>query len=404
MTKGNILAALDIGTSKIMCVIGEVNAKQELNVLGVGAAPSEGFKKGFIVDIDATVKGIRMAVEQAERMANTKIDSVFLGMSGAKLELLPTKGVVAVTSESGEVTREDIERVNAAARVMNVPDGRQILDLIPTQYIVDGCDGIRSPEGMFGVRLEIEANVVLGSATTLQNLVRTVERADLHVMRVIINPLLMERAVITSDEKDMGVVVADVGGTMTDVMLFKDGQLKACTSIPIGGDYITNDLAICLKTSFQNAEDIKRSIGVALVSAADPDKTIEVDVIGKADRETYDQVQIAEIIEPRVQEIFAMIRKTAESFQKEELNIASAIVVGGGVTFMDGYLDVAAYQLGTYVRAGETKYAGVQHPKYAACVGLLEYARTYRPASGRVERSSGDGLFKRLFRWIKDNF
>jgi cell division protein FtsA len=290
---------------------------------------------------------------------------------------------------------------------MPIPAGKQILDVIPKQYIVDGYDGIKDPEGMVGVRLEIEAGVVIAAQTTVQNLVRTVERAGLSVIKVVVSPLLLEKSVIYPDEKEMGVLVIDIGGTVTDIMAFHEGQLKYVGMIPIGGDYITNDLAICLKTSFQKAEDIKRSIGCALVSEADKSKVMEVETMGKGDTIEVNQVEIAEIIEPRVQEIFSMIRKSIENFNKSGIVVSSAVVVGGGVTYLDGFLDVATFQLGMYVRVGENKYAGVQHPKYAIAVGLLEYGKQIKPVSrigSEKPKKSGENPFSKIIKFLKEYF
>lgn len=315
MDNNEILVSLDIGTSKIKVIIGEV-VGETLNIIGVGSAKSLGMKKGAIVDIDETVHSIRSAVEQAERMVDVHIDSVVVGINGNHVELQPCHGVVAVSSEDKEIKEEDIHRVMDAAQVISIPPEREIVDVIPKQFIVDGLDEIRDPRGMIGVRLEMEGTIITCSKTMLHNVLKCVERAGLNVLDLCLHPLATGEIALSKDEKNLGVALLDIGGGSTTVSVYEDDTLTGTSVIPLGGDNITKDLSIGLRTTTQEAEDIKLDHGYAFYDDANEEEGFEVNIIGSNQKEVYNQVHLAEIIEARLEEIFLY---SAREIQKNGL-------------------------------------------------------------------------------------
>src|SRR5690606_35433229 len=344
--RGDYIATLDIGSSNVRVIVAEIeNGKP--HVAGIGSAVSRGMRKGAIIDIDHTVESIREAVDKAEQMVGIDISDVYVGISGDHISLQPSHGVVAVSGESREIGREDIERVLEASRMTALPPERTIIEVVPKQFIVDGLGGIRDPSRMIGVRLEVDAILVTGTKTIVHNVLRCVERASLTVSGFVLLPLAAGEYCLSPDEKNLGVVFADIGGGATSLAIFEHGHLVATAVVPIGGEYITNDIAYGVRTQKETAEQLKRKYGVASIQHASSDVTFPVSTIGNREK-TISQVDLAHIIEPRVEEIFYLIRQQVESlgFSGEP---AAGYVLTGGTVSIPHTLAVAQQSLGPAV-------------------------------------------------------
>ncbi|MCO7174620.1 cell division protein FtsA [Sporolactobacillus kofuensis] len=371
MNSEDVFVSLDIGTSSIKTVIGEMTGDR-LNVVGVGEAVSRGIKKGSIVDIDATVRSISEAVQQAERMVGIAIKSVIVGISGNHIQLRRCHGVVAVSSETHEIGNEDIARVIDAAQVMSIPPEREIIDVIPEQFIVDGVDEIHDPRGMIGVRLEMEGTLITGSKTLLHNLLRCVERAGLSISDVCLQPLALGSVALSEDEKNLGVALVDIGGGSTSVAVFDQGSLVSTFELPIGGNHITKDISIIQRIPLDEAEQLKVKHGVAYLNVASDEDTFSVSQIGSAQKQTMNQEDLAEIIQARMEEMFEIIHGELQRIGIYDL--PGGYVLTGGVTAMPGVVELAAHHLDSNVRIAAPDYIGVREPKYTACIGLIQFA------------------------------
>ncbi|WP_208589310.1 cell division protein FtsA [Gracilibacillus suaedae] len=371
MDNGEILVSLDIGTSKIKVIIGEILG-DSLNVIGVGTAKSLGMKKGAIVDIDETVHSIRTAVEQAERMVDIHIDQVIVGINGNHVQLQPCHGVVAVSSDDKEISEEDIHRVLDAAQVMSIPPEREIVDVIPKQFIVDGLDEIRDPRGMIGVRLEMEGTIITCSKTMLHNILKCVEKAGLSIMDICLQPLATGEVALSQDEKNLGVALLDIGGGSTTISVFENDGLVATSVIPLGGYNITKDLSIGLRTSSEEAEDIKLDHGHAFFNDANEEETFEVNIIGSNQRQMYNQLDLTEIIEARLEEILVYSAREIQKMGYDE--IPGGLVLTGGTMSMPGAADLAQDIYQSNVRIAIPDYIGVREPQFTAGIGILKFA------------------------------
>ncbi|WP_163970743.1 cell division protein FtsA [Oceanobacillus halotolerans] len=371
MNNSEILVSLDIGTSKIKVIIGEV-LNDSLNIIGVGTAKSNGMKKGAIVDIDQTVHSIRNAVEQAERMVGMQIDRVVVGINGNHIQLQPCHGVVAVQSENREIGDEDITRVIDGAQVVSIPPEREIIDVIPKQFIVDGLDEITDPRGMIGVRLEMEGTIITCSKTVLHNILKCVERAGLQVSDICLQPLAAGTIALSKDEKNLGVALIDVGGGCSTVSVFENDHLISTSVVPLGGDNITKDLSIGLRTSTEEAEDIKLNYGHAFYDDAQEDESFEASIIGSNTRQTYNQLQIADMIEARLEEIYAFAEREIRRMGYQGL--PGGYVLTGGTMRMPGVLELAQDIFQSNVRIAIPDYIGVREPQFTAGVGILQFA------------------------------
>ncbi|MFD1426706.1 cell division protein FtsA [Kroppenstedtia sanguinis] len=371
MSSGEFIASLDIGTSKVRVIVAEVT-RENIQIVGVGSASSKGTKKGAITDIDQAIQSIREAVTHAERMVGIEISSVFVGIAGNHVSLHPSHGVVAVSGENKEIAPEDVDRVMQAARVVALPPERAVIEVVPKQYVVDGLGDIQDPHGMVGVRLEVEATIVTGSKTIIHNVLRCVEKANLTVDGILLLPLAAGEICLSADEKNMGVVLADIGGGATSLAVFDQGDLAAAGELPIGGDFITNDIAYGLRTQTEIAEKLKRKYGVALVEEADQEVNFGVPTIGSNRERTISQEELAMIIEPRVEEIFQLIREQVESlgFPGEP---AGGYVLTGGVMSTPHILGVARAQLGHAVRIISPQHIGAEDPSFTGGVGMVHY-------------------------------
>lgn len=373
MSSGEFIVGMDIGTSKVRVIVAEVT-RDNTQIVGVGSAVSKGTKKGAIIDIDQAVQSIREAIYDAERMVGIEISQVFVGICGNHVSLQSSHGVVAVSGENKEIDQEDIDRVIQAAQVVALPPERTVIEVVPNQFVVDGLQDIQDPYGMVGVRLEVEATIATGTKTIIHNVLRCVEKADLSVAGIILLPLAAGEICLSTDEKNMGVVLADVGGGTTSFAIHEQGQLVSTGVLPVGGEYITQDIAYGLRTKTETAEELKRKYGVALVSKADKDITFQVPTIGSNREKTVSQEELAGIIEPRVAEIFQLIRdEVKEAGLSDEP--AGGYVLTGGVMSLPHILEVAQSQLGPAVRMVSPRYIGVEDPSFTSGVGMMYYIR-----------------------------
>lgn len=370
---GNIVAALDIGSSKVCILIAEMN-KRQFNILGVGTSECRGVKKGIIVDIDATVEAIRNAVKQAEQMSNKEIKSVFVNIIGGHTKIHKNKGVIAVSREDKEITTEDIKRVLQTAKVVAMPADKEIIDVIPEQFIVDGYDGIRDPIGMVGVRLEVDANLIVAGNTTVQNILRSVQKSGLTVDGIIVEPLGTATVVLNDDERELGVAVVDIGAETTDISVFKKGSIEYTKVIPVGGNHITNDISMICKISSADAERIKKQHGMASVSLVKNNEIIRINnVAGKGEKE-LSLVEIIEIMEARIFELVSLIRNDLENNGYYEALGAGIVFTGGGLFNIKGIQEILQSFFEIPVRFGYPNYIGVASPVYSAAAGMALYA------------------------------
>lgn len=415
MNTQDMIVSLDIGTSKVRVIVGELN-NHSFNIVGVGIAKSEGIKKGAIVDIDATVQSIRAAVEEAERMVGISIRDVYVGLSGNHIQLQPTKGVVAVSSEDREIRQEDVDRVREAAKVVNIPPERLIIDVVPKEFIVDGLTDIQDPRGMIGVRLEMEGTLITGSKTILHNLLRCIERAELEAQGLFLQPMAEAELVLSKDERNLGTALIDIGAGTSTIAIFSYGELVAHNVLPMGGENITNDIAIGLYTSTDVAEKLKIKYGCALIDESSDEELFDVPRIGSDMAKKYSQYDLANIIEPRVTEILYLIKKEIERMGYPKLS--GGYVFTGGVCSMPGFSTLAKELFDHSVRIALPDYIGVRDPSFTAGVGVLYYAskfETRNPSSSHREKvphgqapkkknatSQQSGVFERVRNWLSE--
>ncbi|WP_413380019.1 cell division protein FtsA [Alkalihalobacillus sp. 1P02AB] len=389
MNNNEIYVSLDIGTSNVRVIIGEIS-NRTINIIGVGSTPSNGIKKGAIVDIDETVQSIKRAVEQAERMVGLSIKQVIVGINGNHVQLQPCHGVVAVSSPDREIGNEDIARVIDAAQVVSIPPEREIIDVIPQQFIVDGLDEINDPRGMIGVRLEMEGTIITGSKTILHNLLRCVERAGLQIADVCLQPLAAGSVAVSKDEKSLGVCLIDIGGGSVTISIFEQGTLQATSVLPIGGDHITNDIAIGLRTSTEEAERVKVKHGHAYIDEASEDEKFTVAVIGSNEKQNFNQFELAHIIEPRIEEVFELIYR--ELMRLGYKDFPGGFVLTGGTAMIPGILELARELLEGNIRIAIPDYIGVRESQYTTSIGLIQFAYKNVKVQGKeVAASVSDG-------------
>jgi len=380
MNHQDIYISLDIGSSSIKVLIGEITDNQ-LHVIGVGNVKSNGIRKGAIVDIDATVQSIKKAIEQAERMTGIKINEVVLGIPANQTTLQPVKGVVAVNSENREITDEDLDRVIESAQVMSIPPERELVNLIPRQFIVDNLDEIKDPRGMIGIRLEMDATMITTSKTLVHNVLRCVERAGLQIREIYLQPLAAGFFALTEDEKNQGTAFIDLGGGSTTVAVFEEGLLTRTGVIPVGGEHITKDLSIVLKTPTEQAEIIKKQFGHAFYEDASDEEIFEVPVSGTDALDQYSQKFISEIIGVRLEELFELVLDELARLGVRDL--PGGVVLTGGVAQLEGIAQLARQVMQTRVRIYTPDYIGVRESAYTTAVGLIRYAHLEDEFYGR---------------------
>jgi cell division protein FtsA len=402
-TDRNLIVGLDIGTSKVVALVGELKPDGELEVIGIGSHPSRGLKRGVVVNIDSTVQSIQRAVEQAELMAGVEINAVYTGIAGSHVRSLNSHGIVAIKDK--EVNGGDVARVMDAAQAVALPADQRIVHVIPQEFIIDSQEGIRDPIGMSGVRLEARVHIVTGAESAAQNIVKCVQRCGLEVEDIVLEQWASSYAVLTDDEKELGVCLVDIGGGTTDLAVFSGGALRHTAVIPIAGDQVTNDIAVSMRTPTQYAEDIKIRYACALSQLANPDETIEVPSVGDRPSRRLARQTLAEIVEPRYEELYNLIRDELRRSGFEEA-IAAGIVVTGGSAKMEGAVELAEEVFHVPVRLGVPQGVTglvdvVRNPIHATGVGLLLYARTQYELHGGGGRPPIAGNVKNVFDRMK---
>lgn len=404
----NLIVGLDIGTSKVCAIVGEVTPEGSIEVIGIGSHPSRGLKKGVVVNIESTVQSIQRAVEEAELMAGCQIHSVFAGIAGSHIRSLNSHGIVAIRDK--EVTSADVERVIDAARAVAIPADQRILHILPQEFIIDNQEGVREPIGMSGVRLEAKVHMVTGAVSAAQNIIKCVRRCGLEVDDIILEQLASSHSVLTEDEKELGVCLVDIGGGTTDIAVFTEGAIRHTAVIPIAGDQVTNDIAVALRTPTQHAEEIKIKYACALTQLASPDETIEVPSVGDRPARRLARQTLAEVVEPRYEELFTLVQAELRRSGFEDL-CAAGIVITGGSAKMEGVIDLAEEIFHMPVRLGLPQYiAGlvdvVRNPIYSTGVGLLLFGyqnRAMREAEARMG-SGFNTVMRRMKSWFQGNF
>ena len=403
----DLVVGLDIGTAKVMAVVAEVLANGELKLAGFGVAPSNGLKRGVVVNIDATVQSIQQALKEAELMADCKIQRVYTGITGSHIRGMNSSGMVAVKDK--EVTPADVARVVETAKAINISSDQRLLLVEPQEFVIDGQD-VKEPIGMSGIRLEAKIHIVTGAQSAAENIIKCVRRCGLEVEQLLLNPLASSQAVLTDDERELGVAVVDIGAGTTDVAIFTGGAIRHTAVIPAAGDLITSDIAMALRTPTKDAEDIKVESGYAKQLLADPDAQVEVPGLGDRGPRMLSRQVLAGVIEPRVEEIFSLVQQVIRESGYEEV-LSSGIVLTGGSSVMPGMVELGEDIFLKPVRRGIPKYSSaladmVAQPRAATVMGLLEEARMARLRGFKVSQKSGSvqTAFGRFKDFIVGNF
>jgi len=404
----NLIVGLDIGTSKIVAIVAEVSADGALNIVGLGTQPSRGLKRGVVVNIEATMASIQRVLEEAELMADCRIAEVYTGVAGSHIRSLNSSGMVAIKEK--EVTLADIDRVIETAKAVAIPNDQQILHILPQEFIIDGQEDVREPLGMSGVRLEVKVHIVTGAVSAVENIVKCVRRCGLDVKEVILQPLASAHAVLNDDEKDLGVCLMDIGGGTTDIAVFSGGAIRHTAVIPIAGDQITNDIAMTLRTPTKEAEELKVRHGCALRQLANANDFVEVPGVGERGPRKLSRQMLAEVIEPRVEELYTLVQAELRRSGFEEL-LSSGIVLTGGTSMLAGMVELGEEVFHLPCRVGLPIYVGgladvVRSPRYATAVGLLLEGRDHwlHDENARAQVKGFGGAAERMRQWFKANF
>lgn len=402
-----MIVGLDIGTSKVVAVVGELDQDGQIEIVGIGSHPSRGMKKGVVVDIESTVTAIQRAVEEAELMAGCQIHSVYVGIAGSHIRSMNSHGIVAI--KDGEVYQHDLDRVLDAAQAVAIPADQKVLHVLPQEYVIDNQGGIKEPLGMSGVRLEAKVHLVTCAVNAAQNIEKCIHRCGLEVDGIILEQLASNYSVITDDERDLGVCLVDIGGGTSDIAIFTDGSIRHTGVIPIAGDQATNDIAMALRTPTQHAEEIKIRYACALTQLAGPDETIKVPSVGDRPPRDLSRQSLAEVVEPRYDELFTLIQAELRRSGYEEL-IPAGIVLTGGTSKMEGAVELAEEIFHMPVRVGSPQHAKglndiIRNPIYATSVGLLIFGARDEGAPVAA-RSSGFGadLLAGIKEWFSKHF
>ena len=401
----NLIVGLDIGTSKVAAIVGELNEDGEIEVIGIGSTPSRGLKKGVVINLEATVISIQRAIEEAELMAGCEISSVYAGIAGSHVKSLNSHGIVAIRDK--EVTQYDIDRVIDSARAVAIPADQKILHILPQEFIIDMQEGIKEPIGMSGIRLEAKVHMVTGSVSASQNIIKCIRRCDLEVDDIVLEQLASCSSVLTEDEKELGVCLIDIGGGTTDIAIFSQGAIKHTAVIPIAGDQVTNDVAVALRTPTQSAEEIKKSYACALTQLADANEMIDVPSIGDRPSRKISKQNLAEIIEPRYEELMLLVQAELRRSGYEGL-MAAGIILTGGSAKVTGLIELAEEIFHMPVRLGIPQHIigltdVVENPIHSTGVGLLLYGRDHVVSSEQLTES-GQGAFAKMKGWFQRNF
>ena len=405
-----VIVGLDIGTSKVVAIVAKIDADNSIEVIGIGSQISRGLKKGVVVNIDSTVQSIQRAIEEAELMSGCQIHSVYCGIAGSHIRSMNSHGIVAVRDK--EVVRADVDRVIDAAQAVPIPADQKILHILPQEYVIDSQDGVKEPIGMSGVRLEAKVHLVTCAVNAAQNIEKCVRQCGLDVDDIILEQLASSYAVLTDDEKELGVCMVDIGGGTTDIAVFTEGAIRHTAVIPIAGDQVTNDIAMALRTPTQNAEEIKIKYACALTQLAGVDETIKVPSVGDRPARDLSRQALAEVVEPRYEELFNLVQSELRRSGFEDL-LAAGIVLTGGTAKMEGAIELAEEIFHLPVRLGYPSdvkglSAVVRNPIYSTAIGLLKYAQKQIQEQGLVEKeTSVRSLFStsygKMLGWVKSN-
>ena len=411
------IVGLDIGTTKICAIVGKKTQEGQIKIIGIGQTPSKGLRKGVVINIDEAVASIKMAVALAERMSGVKIESVYAGIAGGHIRSYNSSGVVAI--KNLEVAESDIRRVIDAAKAVAIPPDREIIHIIPQEFIVDNQGGIKDPRGMSGTRLEVRVHIVTGAVANVQNIVKCCQRSSLKVNNIVLQPIASSQSIILPEEKDLGIGLIDIGGGTTDVAVFVSNSIKHTSVISIGGDHITNDIAIGLRTPFKEAEEIKKQYGCAVSDVVDKSETVEIPGIGDRQSRSIQKCLLSDIIEPRFEEIFSLVKENLDKAGVIPM-LASGLVLTGGSALMEHAADLAEAEFSLPVRIGKPigiigLKDAVDNPMYATGVGLVLYGFNQKSEEnnfGFSENNSGgsndDNLFSAILdkmkSWIKEMF
>ena len=404
----NLIVGLDIGTSKVVAIVGEVVSDGEIEIVGLGSHPSRGLKRGVVVNIESTVQSIQRAIEEAELMAGCQINSVYAGIAGSHIKSINSHGIVAIKDR--EVSESDLDRVIDAARAVAIPADQRILHILPQEFVIDDQEGIREPIAMSGVRLEAKVHLVTGAVGAAQNIIKCVRRCGLEVDDIILEQLASSYSVLTEDEKELGVCLVDIGGGTTDIAVFTDGAIRHTAVIPIAGDQVTNDIAVALRTPTQYADEIKIKYACALRQLANADETIEVPSVGDRPPRKLSRQTLAEVVEPRYDELLTLVHAELRKSGFEDI-IAAGIVLTGGSSKMEGVVDLAEEIFHMPVRLGLPQHISgladvVNNPIYATGVGLLLFGEQHQHSGTQYFSTNGGvkGIWKRMKSWFQGNF
>lgn len=404
----SLIAGLDIGTSKIAVIAAEVDSEGGFEIIGMGSHPSRGLKKGVVVNIETTVNAIQRALEEVELMSDCKIRKIYTGVAGNHIKSFNSHGMVAIKDK--EVSQIDVGRVMETAKAVNIPADQQVLHILNQEFIIDGQEDVREPIGMSGIRLEVKVHIVTGAVSAVQNIMKCVRRCGLEVCDVVLQPLASAMAVLSEDEKDLGVCLVDIGGGTTDIAVFAHGAIRHTAVIPIAGDQITNDIAMALRTPTKDAEDIKCRYGCALRGMADPQEMVEVSGVGDRGARQLSRQTLAEVIEPRAEELYLLVQAELRRSGFEEL-LSSGIVITGGSSSLQGMVELAEEIFHMPVRMGLPLYRGnleevVRTPRFSTGVGLI-IAGMQQLRHHQHVRSQGNSfkqVLERMGNWFQGNF
>ncbi|HEB74326.1 MAG TPA: cell division protein FtsA [Candidatus Desulfofervidus auxilii] len=407
--RAGLIVGLDIGTTKVCAVVAEPSEEGKLEIIGVGCYPSHGLRKGMVVNVEETINSIKRAIEEAEMMAGCEIRSVYTGIAGNHIQSLNSQGVIALKHR--EVTRKDMERVIETARMVSLPPERQIIHVIPQEFIVDDQTGIHDPQGMAGVRLEVQVHIITASVAAVQTLIRCIQRAGLDVVEIVLQPLAASRAVLTEEEKTLGVALVDLGGGTTDITVFGNNSIKHSAILAVGGTNITNDIAFGLRTPLSEAEKIKLKYGIANTSFLEKDEEIEIPALGDKKSRSVSRGVLAQIIEPRVEEILCLIEQELIRTELKD-TLASGMVITGGSSLLPGLIELAEQIFDLPTRVGYPRGVGglsdvIRNPIYATAVGLAMYGFKNQKGNGHsiFRKQSILGRFiNGIKNWFKEAF
>ncbi len=407
--RDNLIVGLDIGTTKICAIVGNVT-EDGIEIVGIGTSPSNGLRKGVVINIESTVASIKKSIEEAELMAGCEIKSVYAGIAGGHIKGINSDGVIAIKNR--EVNQDDVRRVIDAAKAINIPMDREVIHILPQEFIIDQQDGIREPLGMSGVRLEAKVHIVTGAVTSAQNIVKSCNRAGLDVADIVLEQLASAEAVLSPDEKELGVCLVDIGGGTTDIAIFADGAIKYTSVISLGGNHLTNDIAVGLRTPMAEAEKIKRNHGCCLAALVGKDEKIEVPSVGGRKPRELSRNVLCEILGPRVEELFTLVNREIVKSGLED-TIASGVVITGGSSILEGMPELAEQIFNLPVRRGFPQKIGglidvVNSPAYSTGVGLIIYgSRNVGPREFPTTKSE-DSIFstttRRMKNWFREFF